>query len=119
MSDFSVFLGGSGPYPRGGLKWKFLHPKMTMDHLGYIPGWLHETDKRSAREQIDSGYAFGGWSPFNGFTLQDDNTLTYPGDPPMKPLAEAKLRDELIVFYPHSWVGIIQPDRSFEVARID
>lgn len=101
------------------LQWKFLDRRMTMAHLGYIPYWLSESNPKSAAKQIDEGYAFGGWSPFKGFTLEADNSLSYPGDPDMPPLAEARLRDELIVFYPHSWVAVIQPDRSFEVARID
>jgi len=45
--------------------------------------------------------------------------LTYPGDPPLKPLARAKLRDELVYFYDHSWVAVIQENGSFDVARID
>jgi hypothetical protein len=102
------------------LEWKMLHPKMTMAHLGYIPFWLHENDPRTAREQLNAGYQFGGWSPFHGWTeLKEDNTLVYPNDPPLKPLAEARLRDELIVFYDHAWVAVIQADRSFEVCRMD
>jgi len=102
------------------LEWKMLHPKMTMEHLGFIPFWLHENDPRDAREQLNAGYVFGGWSPFQGWTkLGDDNTLYYPGDPPLKPLAMTELRGELIVFYDHAWVAVIQPDRSFEVCRMD
>lgn len=100
-------------------EWTFIHPRMTYEHLGFIPGWLDEDDPRPAKEQLNSGYAFGGWQPFKGFTLNRDNSLSYPGDPPMKPMAVALLRDEMIVFYPHSWVGIIQSNRSFEVCRMD
>jgi hypothetical protein len=101
---------------------KLLHPDMTLGHLGNIPMFLDADDQRSAREQLDAGYKFaGGWQPFNGFTLNDDYTLSYPGDPPMQPLALAVLRNERIVLYECSWVAIIQPDRSrsFEVARLD
>lgn len=102
------------------LEWELLHPQMTMDNLGYIPYWLSEDNPKSAREQLDDGYRrFGGWQPFNGFKLEADNRLLYPNDPPTIPLAQTKLRDELIVFYPHSWVAVIQPDRSFEVCRMD
>lgn len=101
------------------IEWEFLHPKMTLEHLGYIPDWLSEANPKSAREQLNDGYAFGGWRPFRGFKLRHDNALLYPGDPPTIPLAQAKLRDELIVFYSHSWVAVIQPDRSFEVCRMD
>jgi hypothetical protein len=101
------------------LKWELLHPKMTMEHLGYIHIFFFEDDPRPAAQQIHSRYHFGGWQPFDGFTLAKDNSLTYPEDPPIEPLAQAKLRDEMILFYPHSWVAIVQPDRTFEVARID
>jgi hypothetical protein len=104
---------------RGRVRWKPLHPKMTFEHLGFIPEWLRYGDPRSARDQINAGYAMGGWHPMTGFRLGEDNSLNYPGGPPMRPLAEARLREELILFYPHSWVAIIQPDRTFEVARID
>lgn len=101
------------------LKWELLHPRMTMDMLGFLPSFLSDNDPEPAAKQFDRNYPFGGWDPFKGFTLQKDNSLTYPGDPPMKPLAYTKLRDELVVFYPHAWVAIIQPDRSFEVCRMD
>lgn len=100
--------------------WEFLHPDMTPDHLGNILFFLHVESELSAREQFDLAYGFaGGWQPFKGFTLHADNSLSYPGDPPLYPLAQARLRDELIVFYPHSWVAIIQLDRSYEVCRMD
>ena len=102
------------------VSWKMLHPQMTIAHLGYIPLWLSDLDPRPAREQLDQGYRHGGgWQPFHGFSLLEDNSIQYPGDPPLKPLADAKLRKETIMFYQHSWVGIIQPDRSFEIARMD
>jgi hypothetical protein len=97
-----------------------LHPRMTIETLGYIPGFLSEDNPRCAREQIDAAYAHGGgWSPHKGFTLDAANRLHGKGDPPLKPLAMAKLRGETIFFYRYSWVAIIQPDRSYEVARID
>lgn len=97
-----------------------LHPFVTMDHIGAIPYWLDEHDLRPASEQLHSAYGHGGgWSPFNGFRLADDNSLTYPGDPALRPIAEMHLRDELVLMYEHSWVAIIQPDRSFEVCRMD
>lgn len=99
--------------------WYLIRRGMTAAHLGYLIEWLDPADPRPAREQINSGYLYGGWQPFEGHVLADDNTLRFSGDPPMRPLAEARLREELIVLYPHDWVAIIQPDRSFEVARID
>lgn len=99
---------------------KPLHPRVTRDFAGYIPMWLDEANPAPAKEQLDANYGHGGgWQPFKGFTLSADNSLTYPGDPPMPPRVEMHLRDELILMYDHAWVAIIQPDRSFEVCRMD
>jgi hypothetical protein len=101
--------------------WELLHPKMTPEHLGLIPGWITDKDPDPAWKQIDKNYQHGGgWRHGTmGFTFRGDNTLEYPGDPPLHPLAETWLRDELILFYDHAIIAIVQPDRSFEVARID
>jgi hypothetical protein len=91
-----------------------------MDMLGYLPQMFDERDPRPAREQVDANYGHGGgWEPFQGFTMLPNGNLSYPGDPPTALLAEARLRDEVIRFYEHSWVAIIQPDGSFEICRMD
>ena len=100
--------------------WKLLHPRMTGEHLGLLPGMLNPSDPRKARDQFDAAYQHGGgWRPFAGFKLLDDNSLAYPGDPPQRALAETWLRDERILLYESEWVAIIQPDGSFEVCRMD
>jgi hypothetical protein len=101
--------------------WKFHHPRMTFDMLGLIPLWLDVSDPRPAAEQLNANYQHGGgWRPFSGFTFNPESrTLYYPGDPPMKPLAEAPFRDETIFFYPHSWIMILQKDGTFEISRMD
>ena len=100
--------------------WEMKHPKATMEHLGYIPDFLSESDPRSAREQLDSGYRHaGGWQPFQGFKMSSAGELLYPGDPPTRLIAETKLRGETIRLYEHSWVAVIQSDGSFEVCRMD
>jgi hypothetical protein len=102
------------------MKWEFLHSAMTMDHLGLIPDMLSEYDERPAKEQLDTGYMHGGgWRPFKGFKMRKDKALIYPNDPPMMPLALTNLRNEVIIFYQHSWVAIVQLDGSFEVCRMD
>jgi hypothetical protein len=88
------------------------------DILGLIPTFINEDDPRSAREQFDAAY-IGGWSPFKGFTMRPDGDLLYPGDPPTKLLAWTKLHDETIRVYEHAWVAIVQPDGSYEIARMD
>lgn len=99
-------------------KWTMLHPQMTLDALGYLPGMLNDRDPRPARQQLDTNGP-GGWDPMKGFTLTERNELIFPGDPPLTPLAECCLRAELIMFYEHAWVVIKQPDQSWEVARMD
>lgn len=98
----------------------YLHPQATADHVGDIPLFLSEFDERRASEQFNARYSFGGgWQPMPKWKLGAGDTLTYPGDPPMKPLASMSLRGERILVYPHAFVAIIQPDGSFEVSRMD
>jgi len=101
------------------IRFTLLHPRMTHDALGIVPEFFSEHDPAPAREQIEKNYQHGGgWNPFPGFTMTDVG-LRYPGDPIMQVLAEANLRDETIRFYDHSWLAIIQPDGSYEIARVD
>jgi hypothetical protein len=110
--------------------WSVLQPGIRrntmMDLLGFIPSFLNEDDPRPAREQLDEGYGFaGGWCPFAGFTMLPNGNLSFrsepgePDDPETLPLAETKLRDETIRVYEHAWVAVIQPDGSYEIARMD
>jgi len=104
------------------MTWVMLHPHMTLDVLGFLPGMLSEEDPRPAREQFNERYAYGGgWRPFgqDKFKLKDNLVLTYPEDPPSVPLALLEFRNELIVFYEHAIVMIRQRDGSFEVSRMD
>jgi hypothetical protein len=105
------------------IDFQLLHPRMTVDHLGYIPHWLSVDNPKPAKEQIHDNYTHGGgWHPFKGFRMSIDGkyTLYYPGDPQkFSPLAKAQLRDETILFYRSAYVCIVQKDGTFEVARID
>jgi hypothetical protein len=101
------------------MEWLLLHPKATYDMLGYLPDFLREGDPRSAKEQLNTNYPFGGFQPFKGFKMDTDGNLLYPGDPSVPAIAETYLRDEVVRMYQYAWVAIIQKDGSFEVARID
>lgn len=93
---------------------------MTQENLGFIPQFLSHDDPRSAQEQLNASYLYGGgFQAFEGFTLNPDNSLKYPDDPYLPALAKVQIRDELVIFYPFAWVAVIQPDRSFVVARLD
>ena len=93
----------------------------VLDVLGYIPQMVSEGDPRPAREQFHDNYAHGGgWSPIGRWTFNpNDQSIKYPGDERLLPLAVAKLRDETIYVYESAWVCIVQPNGAFEVARMD
>lgn len=102
------------------MNWKLLHPKASLEMLGFIPHFLSEANPQRAREQLHNAYAHGGgWLPLSGWSLLPDGRIQYPGDEPVLALAETKLRDETIRVYLHAWVAIIQPDGTFEVSRMD
>lgn len=93
-----------------------------LELAGYIPGWLDENDPRPAREQLDAAYGHGGgWRPMQGWKLDGKMMrISYPGDPPLRPVAMGSLRDERIFVYRHAWVMILQADgTTFEIARMD
>lgn len=102
-------------------EWALLHPTATIEHLGDIPSFLLLADLRNAADQFDERYAFGGgWQPMRQWQYNEKTkSIIYPGDPPLHPIAETTLRDELILLYPSAWVAIIQPDGAYEVARMD
>ena len=99
--------------------WVLRDPRTTPEALGLIPSFLSADDPRPAREQFHERYVFGGWQPIAALTLIAGECLKYPGDPPLWPIAETQLGDERIILYPASIVAIVQPDGSFEAARMD
>jgi hypothetical protein len=102
------------------MKWLLFQPGMTAEHLGIIPAMLDEGDPRPAAEQFHANYAHGGgWRPTRGFALSAEWVLSYPGDPPMRPVAMTQLREEFIMLYPHAWVLVLQPGGSWAVCRMD
>jgi hypothetical protein len=99
--------------------WVLKHPRMTAEHLGLLPSLLSDTDPRPVKEQIESNYSYGGgWQPLAGFTINKQG-LCFPGDPPMRLLAESRLRDERLLFFECDWLAVVQPDGSFQVSRMD
>jgi hypothetical protein len=96
------------------------HRYADPNFVGFIPSFLDESDPRPAKEQFAERYHYGGWRPQDGFTnIKGSPTLHYPGDPPLKPIACMRLRDEVIFVYLHGYVSIFQPDGSFEACRMD
>lgn len=86
---------------------------------GLIPGFLDADDPRGAKEQFNAKY-IAGWHPFNGFEWDSETgVLSYKGDPPMKPISSILFRDEMIVLFDYSWVMVVQPDKSWEICRMD
>jgi len=116
----SGFKGMEDNEGDGTMKINRFHPHAS-ELMGYIPQFLLGHDPRSAAEQFNERYAHGGgWRPFDGFVLNHENgSIKYPGDPAYEPVAMIEFRDERIYIYPHAWVLILQPDGSYEVARMD
>ena len=96
--------------------------KMGYDvsNLGILATLMSPHDPRPLHEQMNANYAHGGgWDDFQGFTLGEEDTLHYPGDRPLRPLAGAIVRGQLVMFYEGEWLAIISDDRSFTVSRVD
>lgn len=98
----------------------------AQDYLGPIPSFLSKDNPKSAKEQIHDNYRHGGgWNTFDDNVrrkyqvLQEGERLKYPGDPPFRAIAWAKLRNEKIIVYEHAWVMIQDDDGTYEIARID
>lgn len=99
---------------------------MDFEVIGYLGLMLDDADEDSAAKQFDKHYQHGGgWRPFEGFKMAEDGSIQYgdpskpDADPPYVPIARAQLRDEKIIMYHHGWVAIVQPDGTYEIARMD
>jgi hypothetical protein len=102
-------------------KTEHAHPRMSIeDIVGNIRYFASESYEEKLSEQFDKTYSFGGgWRPFQGFTMDNDGIITYPEDPPYKPLAVSKFREQTIYVYNYGWVAIVESDGSFEISRMD
>ena len=58
--------------------WQMVHPRATPDMLGYVPGFLVDSDPRPAREQFNERYRFGGWKPNRGFIKSQKSDALIP-----------------------------------------
>lgn len=96
-------------------------PLSVIERLGFIPSFLSDNDKRSAKEQIDANYSHGGgWRPLSGWKMNPKTKeIKYPGDPSLRPIAKTKIHRDEVLFYDHAWVAIVSPDGSYEIARLD
>ena len=89
---------------------------------GLIPQWLDDPNfsELEVIQVFDICYAHGGgFRPMEGFTHDDEYTLSYTGDPDMYPLIQITRGLEQVYIYQHSWVGVVGLDGSFQVARMD
>ena len=91
---------------------------------GFVPGWVAQyaiTDTDiTLQDWFNEVYSHGGgWMPFSGFTLNDDNSLSYSGDPDQHPRYTMQVGEQTVCMYDGAWVCIINPDRSFEISRMD
>ena len=91
----------------------------AVELAGAIPHFLNSDDPRPAAQQFDEHYV-GGWRPFQGHTFDPETGLLhYPEEGPLEPFAVLGHHEELIYIYPYAWVCIVQPDDTYEIARMD
>jgi hypothetical protein len=102
----------------GGILWIGRHPDWRPEDLGFIAMFLDRDDPRDAKAQFDARYGYGGYWQSGPASIDEQDRLLYPGDPPSPPLAEARLRDERIILYPYEFIAVIGPD-GFAVQRMD
>jgi hypothetical protein len=102
--------------------WVSLDPSFHLpEGLGFLPDILSAADRRPVKAQLMDRYAHGGgWRPIQGFRMQKNRTLRFPGDPPFRPSAATDINGELVIFYRNcSLLAVIQKDGKFEVTRCD
>lgn len=101
-------------------EWRFLHPKMTLEHLGLLPEIIRPDDPRPVADQLEDRYSHGGgYRPLPGVTISGNGVRLYPGDPPIEPVATIRINDEVVWFYPDAFIAIVQPDGSAAMTRVD
>jgi hypothetical protein len=104
----------------------FLCNDAAPEDLGFLPGFLHESDERPVIEQLDAAYAHGGgFKPIEGFKLVydgshlDDATLWYPGDEPLHLIGFTRCHGEVIGLFEAGFVAVVSADGTVVVARMD
>lgn len=103
--------------------WTLFSEGMTMDHLGLIPMMMSADDPRTLKEQIEENYAHGGGWRSRGmeqFTFDPITALAkFPGDPPMRPMAQFVCRSEALYFYDYAIVAVVDVRGVAEFSRMD
>lgn len=92
----------------------------VINALGPVPTLLNANDMRTAAQQLDEILQLG-WNPEPdnlGWEFHEDTSLTFPGLPPLAPVARAQHGLERIYMYPAQWMVILQLSGSFQVGRI-
>ena len=106
-------------------KYPHLSQQAIFNTLGFIPGFIDAHKEDETLAQTFAREYIAGWSVFQGFEMDKEGTLIYPSsdeeeqDPPLYPLVEVKIGEEVFRMYPNAWVSVTQPDGSFETVRMD
>lgn len=89
-------------------------------YMGGIPTYLDGNSTDPLWLQLDER-SRSGWNPIppgQGFQFAADDTLLYPGLPPLQPVAMATHLGERIFIYPAGFVLILQLNQDFSLARV-
>lgn len=107
---------------------ELLHPRVTLDHLGFLPEILLSDDPRPVKDQLEERYAHGGgYRPMKDskFKLvREGFSLKYPGDPLYRPIAKfifPKTKEVAFFYQEGSFLCIVQDDGAgdYVVTRVD
>lgn len=92
----------------------------VVNALGPVPTLINANDVRQVHEQLEEILA-AGWNPEGdslGWQFNADESLIYPGLPPVMPVAYAMHGLEKVYMFPAQWMVIYQLDGSYQVGRI-
>jgi len=95
------------------------------DDWDFFPQLLDESDPRPAADQINERYV-GGWNSRMRFGVTCEPgtmTLRYTddraGEVTISPMSVMTFRHETLALFQSHYVVIMQPDESWDIARLD
>jgi hypothetical protein len=95
----SVVIDPNNVYPK-------LKASEIFESLGLIPHFfIHAVTSPNLLEAMCREYGFGCF-PFEGFTIAEDGTLSYPGDPDLHPLAKFTHGEDVMYQYRYGMVNV-------------
>ena len=96
-------------------------PNAIMEAAGLLPHWLNEGVSKGepAKDALISRYQFY-MGPMTGGEIIANGSYRFPDDPDLYPIVKADLTEEVVYFYQHAIVGIVNKTTGEQfVTRMD